>query len=175
MTELSDNASGSLSDWPHTNISAAELAALDDDAHAGSTRRHNPGECRECMEVFRAVRRHVAAARPVIEEEEQARLDAGGRLLPEGGRFTETFWGLRHRPDGVENVGAGSGSEYLARKAAASGDGQLVRKTVRTWPDGSQLFGAWLDVEHFEESAEGYGKGRDDEAAGLPRPEGQAS
>lgn len=113
MTELSQDPAGAIYDWPHTNITPAELAALQSDPHAGSTRRHDPGECERCMEVFRSVRRYLAAARPVIEKEYRVAL------------MTEHERALEHE----------RGMSYEA---------------------GFQ---------------EGYGRGRDDEAAGLPSPD----
>jgi hypothetical protein len=87
MTELS----GALIayDWPLT-LTEAELAAVSTDMHVG-TRKHDPGECRECMEVYRTARRMIAAATAHIAAEERERLAAAGQLLPEGSKHSVTF------------------------------------------------------------------------------------
>jgi hypothetical protein len=68
----------------------------------------------------------------------------GGRLLP-GSGDRKVYWGLDHR-GGIEPVGAGTGSEILARTAAASGDGVLVRQVRTVWPDGEIHWGSWTPV-----------------------------
>jgi hypothetical protein len=82
MTDLSSSIPSLPNDWPH-DLTDAELAAVDTDGHV-TNRQHNPGECKECMEVYRIARRMIAAAAPLIAAEERERLAAAGRLLPEG-------------------------------------------------------------------------------------------
>jgi len=99
MTELSTVAAGDLdvvpdNDWPHNDLTPAELAAIETDPHVSFCREPR-GLCVPCMEAFRAVRRILLAARPLIDEEileaaalaqadEHRRLAVQGLLLPPG-------------------------------------------------------------------------------------------
>jgi hypothetical protein len=109
MTELS--IPKLPNDWPH-DLTDAELAAVDTDGHVTS-RKHDPGECKYCMGVFRAARRYLAAARPFLAAEERERLAEEGSLHPAGSehrtqlliRWTwpdghSTDWG----PDSLEQI-----------------------------------------------------------------------
>lgn len=69
------------------DLTPAEREAMAADLHA-ATCPITAGRCIECMETFRAVRKLLRRAAPVIEAEarrdERADLIAAGRLAPEG-------------------------------------------------------------------------------------------
>lgn len=107
---------------------------------------------RSCYDVFDDAARAGApweASRAGYREEARAVLTAlaeAGHLMPEA-VSTQVWVGIRVRSGEIGSVCvAGAGDEPL-RRAAARGDGVLVRQTLRHFADGSRLYGPWLPVD----------------------------
>jgi hypothetical protein len=76
-------------------------------------------------------------------------LAEAGRLLPAGGGEITDQWNVRY-PDGSVSA-AGKALGGLTRTAAEETAAlypvlRLVRREVRTWSDGSQRTGPWIEV-----------------------------
>jgi len=95
---------------------------------------------------------HSLSANGEVSPGQRGEVEAILSALAEDGRLLRTrgdrrvHWGVRDR-EGVKPVGAGSGSEVLARIAADSGDGVLVWQTRTVWPNGEIHWGPWESAE----------------------------
>lgn len=151
---LSDVVGG----WaPDLTPTPAEREAMATDLHVLACLTPG-GECIECMSVFRAVRKYLNAAVPLIEEQarsdERADLDAAGRLLPDGGEV-HTQWTAAQGPERLDDEFEELEAVYLAALQAHWQTFDLLRRELTVWPDGSTFTTSWSPVvAHVEVSAD---------------------
>lgn len=89
-----------------------------------------------------AIRQEAEVAATAAMHVERERLARLGRLLPEGGR-ERVEWGSRGASDPIVHR-----TEMSAREVGVGSWGHtLLRRMIRSWPDGSSYTGPWVEVE----------------------------